>query len=112
MSHHKEMKINKSGCASKAFTIWLYLTLFILMDYSLHIETLSMELLILYFKGSQGEISKLGYIPVMKICFLSLQSVQTEMKYFIWVTLFAKVPVLIPVTRMKRVQWRVRLQRY
>ena len=35
------------------------LTLCILMDYSTHIETISMELPIVYYKGSQVEFSKL-----------------------------------------------------
>ena len=34
------------------------LSLFILMDFSIHIDTIRMDLSILYFKGSQVEISK------------------------------------------------------
>ena len=35
----------------------VHLTLFILMYYNIHIDTLSMELSILYFMGIQVEIS-------------------------------------------------------
>ena len=35
------------------------LTHFILMDFSIHVDRIRMELTILYFKGSQVEISKL-----------------------------------------------------
>ena len=59
------------------------------MDYPMHVDRIRMELPILYFKGSQVEISKLQRISVIKICF-SLQIVGTLMKYcimlhFIWV---------------------------
>ena len=35
------------------------LTLFILMDFLEHVNRITMEMSILYFKGSQGEISKI-----------------------------------------------------
>ena len=41
--------------------IHITLTLFILMDYLLHIDAISMDLSILYFKGSQVEISISSY---------------------------------------------------
>ena len=45
------------------------LPLFILMDFPMHVDRISMELSILYFKGSKAEISNLGCISVVKICF-------------------------------------------
>ena len=54
-----------------------HLTLFILMDYPIHIYTMSMELSILYFKGSQLKISIKRCISI-KIVFI--QAVQTLMK--------------------------------
>ena len=53
------MKTHNQAVSQKLIPIWFYLTPFILMDYSIHMETLSMELSILYFKGLQFEISKL-----------------------------------------------------
>ena len=44
------------------------LTLFILMDFPMHVDRISMELPILYFKGSRVEVSKLLCISVEKIC--------------------------------------------
>ena len=55
------------------------LTLFILMDFLRHVNRITMELCILYFKGSQVEISKILCISVMKIVFI-LQTVQTVIK--------------------------------
>ena len=46
------------------------MNLFIQMDFTMHIEKISMELSILYFKWSQVEISKLRCISVMKIFYL------------------------------------------
>ena len=45
------------------------LTLFILMAFPMHVDRISLELPILYFKGSHVEIFKLCCISVMKICF-------------------------------------------
>ena len=53
------MKIHNQAVSQNIIPIWFYLTLLILMDNSMHIETLIMELPILYFKGLQVEISKL-----------------------------------------------------
>ena len=35
----------------------MFLTFFITMDFSMHVDRISMEIPILYFKGSQFEIS-------------------------------------------------------
>ena len=45
------------------------LTLFILMDYPIHIDTISMELSILYFKGSHVKISIKCCMSVPEDCF-------------------------------------------
>ena len=52
------------------------LTLLILMAFRMHVDRINLELPILYFKGSHVEIFKLCSIYAMKICFLSLQTVQ------------------------------------
>ena len=51
---------------STKFSMWwlikfgvIHLTLFILIDFPIHIDTISMDLSILYFKGSQVKISQL-----------------------------------------------------
>ena len=71
---------------------------FIRMDFLRHVDRIRIELLILYFKGSHVEISKL-YVSVINL-FLSLETVQTPMKYsimqyLIWVFTVcqSKVPV-------------------
>ena len=69
------------------------LTLFILMDYPIHIR----ELYILCFKGSQVEMSINDVFLSLKIV-LSWQTVQTLMKFClmwhsIWVFTVCKVPV-------------------
>ena len=46
-----------SYMGKKYFIVTHFLTLFILMDYSVHIDTISMELSILYFKGFQVKVS-------------------------------------------------------
>ena len=71
------------------------LILFILMDYPIHIATISLELSILYFKGLPVKLSIKQCISVHEDCFYK-QTVQTLMKcrlmrHFIWV-----FTVLIP----------------
>ena len=39
------------------------------MDFPIHIDTISMELPIVYFKGSQVESYKLRCIPIPEGCF-------------------------------------------
>ena len=56
------------------------LTLFILIDYPKRIDTISMELSILYFKGGQSKFLQYNVFLSMKIIFLSKQTVQTLMK--------------------------------
>ena len=51
------------------------------MDYSIHTDTIIMELPILYLKGSQVDISIKQCISVPEDCFyLTKQAVQTLMK--------------------------------
>ena len=50
------------------------LTLFILMDFPLHIDTISMDLSILHFKGSQVELSNLS----LKIVFILANSADPD----------------------------------
>ena len=61
-------------------TEYAALTFFILIDYPIHIETVSMELSILYFKGLTFKI----FYKMMYFCpyrlFYVYQTVQTQMK--------------------------------
>ena len=64
------------------------------MNYPIHIDTISMELSILYFKGLMVKI----FIKWCTEDFLSTQTVQTQMNchlmwHFICVLLFAKITV-------------------
>ena len=56
-----------------------YPNLFILMDYPIHISTISMELFILYFKGSQVEIFKFSLFLSLKIFFIANSADPDEM---------------------------------
>ena len=41
-----------------------------MMDYPIYIDTISMDLSILYLKGTQVKISKIKYISVPEDCFI------------------------------------------
>ena len=45
------------------------------MDYIIHIDTVRMELFILYYKGSQVELSKIWCISDPEDCFILANSV-------------------------------------
>ena len=49
----------KSHVAAHIYLRLIYLTLFILLDFPMHFGRISMVLSIMYFKGSQVEISKI-----------------------------------------------------
>ena len=61
------------------------------MVFPMHVDKISMELPILYLKGSQVGISKLRFVYVLKGCFLIIlaNSVDTDevhiMCFFTWV---------------------------
>ena len=50
------------------------LTLFILMDYPIHIDTISRDLFILYFKG----LSVINYISVSEVFFINANSADPD----------------------------------
>ena len=55
------------------------LTLFILMNFPVHIDTISMDLLILYLWESQGQISKFLYISLsLKIAYILANSADPD----------------------------------
>ena len=57
------------------------------MVFPMHVDKISMELPILYLKGSQVGISKLRFIYVLKGCFLIIlaNSVDTDEVHIMWV---------------------------
>ena len=58
------------------------LTIFMLMDFPIHVKTIHMQLPILYFKrGSQLELFKLWRISVMKICFVAHDAARHELPH-------------------------------
>ena len=64
------------------------------MDYPIHIDTISMELSILYFKGLSVKISKNYAFLSLKIVFILANSADhDEMPHKSGSTLFAKVAV-------------------
>ena len=62
----------------KKFIVTHFLTLFILIDYSIHIDTISMELSILFFKGFQVKISTKDVFLTMKIVFILASSADPD----------------------------------
>ena len=68
---------------NKHFIVTHFLTLFILMDYSINIDTISMALSLLYFKGFQVKISIKDVFPTMKIVFILASSADPdEMQFY------------------------------
>ena len=84
------------------------ITNFILMDYPIHIDTISMCLSILYYKGSHVKIYKVNLFLSPKIVFILANSADPdEMPHFaafIWVITVCQSSCL-PVSRMKRVKF-------
>ena len=79
------------------------LYLFFPMDYPIHIDAISMELSILYFKGLPVKI----FYKLLKIVLVSANSADTDemppkLAFHIWVFTIWQCPCL-PVSRMKRV---------
>ena len=64
----------------------IILTLCILVDFSIHIDT---DCPFLYFKGSQVEVSKLGFIS-LRVLILAKSADPDEMQHL----LLAKMPIL------------------
>ena len=58
MPHNKTVE-TVNAVVFKHSLVAYAVTLFILMDFPIHIDTISMDLSFLYFKGSQVEISKI-----------------------------------------------------